>query len=1109
MKDELRAATEAQERAARPEQSTWVSANAGSGKTRVLTDRVARLLLNRADPARILCLTFTKAAAAEMQSRLFQRLGSWALLDDGELRAELTAIGERGNIFEEARLNDARTLFARALETPGGLKIQTIHAFCAQILRRFPVEAGVSPQFTEMDERQIAQLQNQIVETIASEPGTNNFDGLAAELTDEGSLSKILDGIQKHREAVARADRDLMAGTLEVDPNATEDTINMAALEQVRAETLRIVYDAFVKFGGTDEKKFAPMLKTALGNRPAQERITSLESVFLTKPGGRRSTSRFPTQAVKKALPDAEEIVSTIIEIIFEAKNRKNALRNLNRSEAFNRFARDYLERYEAAKADHGLLDFDDLISRVRHLLADPSVADWVLYRLDEGIDHILVDEAQDTSPAQWDVIKALEAAFSDGAGARSDINRTLFVVGDKKQSIFGFQGADPDAFNDHRDHFEARRARVNQSLQITSLEYSFRSAKPILALVDTVFAIPEMPALDDTVIHRSFPEKPGRVDLWRWKPNQQKSDPPDWNAAVDEAPRSDPVNLLAGEIADHMAELIFNGAQIPGKDGPRPVTPGDILVLVRSRTRFFHTLISALKTRNVPVAGADRLHIGDELAVRDLLSLLRFLDADMDDLALAETLRSPIFGLTEGQLFQLAHGRGKRSLWSVLSDNAHHRAISTQLDRLRRAANFTRPYELLEMVLGEMGARRRMVARMGVECEDAIDELLRLALSYEQTETPSLGGFLNWFAAVSTPIKRDLDGGRNEVRIMTVHGAKGLESPIVYLPDIVAKNNQTDPVTEIDGFAFWRPAKEQNSPPLQEDLTALRERENREAARLLYVGLTRAENWLIVAGAGDEKNTATRWYNAVQNAMTTLGATAPADPGENAILTLRHNWTTADHGPPAAASGSVPVDRPDWLDARAAVEQRAPRPLNPSKLGEPTATAGRLDPETARLRGIALHRLLETLPLHAEEDRAGIATALCPDAPDLARIACDLVAAPHLSRVFAADALVEVGISAPSGRADHPRLLGRIDRLLVMDGEVYAIDFKSHSQPPTEPGMVPTSIAAQMGAYAHGLAAIYPDRQIRSYILWTETADLMELPHDLVTEAYRTTTSS
>ena len=549
--------------ASNPKTSVWVSANAGSGKTTVLARRVVRLLLNDTDPSRILCITYTKAAAGEMANKVFETLGDWAVIAESDLREELSKIEQKAPT--KAQLERARTLFARALETPGGLKIQTIHAFCAQILRRFPVEAGVSPQFSEMDERQIAQLQTRIVEEIAAESGENCFDALAAELADEGSLPEILNGIQKHRVAVANGDRDRLADALGVDPETDEHAINLAAMERIATSTLQMVHDAFERHGGKTENGLAPLLKTALQNIPVEAKFAVLEEVVLTKGRSPRSTTNFPTASVKKAMPDALEIVIEIQEIVTDARKQKFALQNFKRSETFNRFGQAFLERFEAIKSDQGLLDFDDLINRVRQLLADPSVADWVLYRLDEGIDHILVDEAQDTSPTQWDVIKALEAAFSDGVGARSNIKRTLFVVGDKKQSIFGFQGADPDAFNDYRDHFEQRRARVKQSLQVTSLNYSFRSAKPILELVDAVFANPNLPALDDTVIHRSFPDKPGRVDLWEWKTKDAKADPPRWNAAVDQVLQSDPVIALAGEMADHIADLVFNGAQMPG----------------------------------------------------------------------------------------------------------------------------------------------------------------------------------------------------------------------------------------------------------------------------------------------------------------------------------------------------------------------------------------------------------------------------------------------------------------------------------------------------------------------------------------------------------------
>ena len=777
---------------------------------------------------------------------------------------------------------------------------------------------------------------------------------------------------------------------------------------------------------------------------------------------------------------------------------------------ALHRFADSFLHRYDEAKSRRGWLDFDDLIRATDRLLNTADMAEWVLYKLDGGIDHILVDEAQDTSPEQWSVIRAIEAEFTSGEGAR-DIDRTLFVVGDQKQSIFSFQGADPAGFGTSRDRFQQRLSDTGSRLETVDLAHSFRSAEPILTLVDRVFAEGADSALGGPTLHRAMPGRPGRVEVWAFDAVSDRESVGEVLTVRDRLAKDDPVPRLARDLAAHIAGMI--GQTIPGRDGPRQVRPGDILVLVRGRTGpFFHTLIDALKGRGVPVAGADRLRIRDEIAVKDLISALRFLTADFDDLALAEALRSPIFGLTEADLFRLAHRREGR-LWDALKRSNHAAAVAT-LSELRGAVDFSRPYEILEKILLDHGGRAKLVARLGAECEDAIDELLGQALQYEQSETPSLDGFLNWLGARDIDVKRNMEAGRDEVRVMTVHGAKGLEAPIVIVPDVRVPmfGRQTPTVMDIDGLPVWTPKSNDMPEALQAAKDARKAAEEEEHLRLLYVALTRAETWLVVCGAGSTNSEEQRWHAKVRQVMDNLGAVDHQEGERQASVIQSPDWPEAPAVDGVTAIDPVPR-KPDWSKRRPPPLPTPPRVILPSDLGEGHALPGEYDGERtadeAMARGSLIHALVEHLPMIAKERREVLAQRLAPTGIDWQEAldeAARTVDAPEFRWLFAEDALREVAFSAqPAGGA---RIAGRIDLLHVSGSRVLAIDVKSNRIVPEAPTACPGAILAQMGAYSEALRTMYPNHTVELAILWTAGPVLMDMPHDLVTDAFRNATS-
>ena len=1103
-------ATERQVRAADPNLSSWLSANAGSGKTRVLTDRVARLLLAGVDPAHVLCLTYTKAAASEMQNRLFQRLGRWAMLDDASLDAELAALG----VMSAPDLPRARTLFARALETPGGLKIQTIHAFCAGVLRRFPLEAGVPPGFAEMDDRVAATLRDEVASDIAAtRPDLVDEIGTIWSGDDLSALTKEIvarrDAFGGHEAARFRACLGLSSGDdIEACMARVFTTEAVAALRALIRAT-----DGAEK---TDGRVF-DALSALLLDTPAPADLSVLEGLFLTGAGAAAphtaKIGKVPTKARRAGMdPGHADALDRLMQTVEETRGIRLSLALLDKCVALHRFADAFLDGYDRAKAARGWLDFDDLIRRTLDLLHRPGLADWVLWKLDGGIDHVLIDEAQDTSPTQWRLIEALTAEMSAGVGA-SDGRRTIFVVGDPKQSIYSFQGARPEGFGRMRDTFRDRLSAADSPFQDVGLIHSFRSSWAILAAVDATVA--PLPGVDTETVHRAFhADMPGRVDLWPPEPGAEDEDPPPWHDPVDRVSAASPTVRLARRLAGEVARMVAEET-IPAENGTsrRPIGPGDVLILVQRRNALFHEIIAALKARGLDVAGADLVRLAGELAVKDIVATLSFLALPGDDLSLAAALRSPLFGLSEADLFGLAHER-TGTLWQAFRTADGHHAARAILDDLRGKADFQRPFDLIQRLLVHHDGRARLIARLGAEAEDGIDAFLDQALAFETRQVPNLTAFLDWYAGEEVQTKRQAEGQGGRIRVMTVHGAKGLESPVVILPDTFREDRkQTDQIVPgPDGLAFWRAAKDECPAPLRQAMDAVLDADRAERNRLLYVAMTRAESWLIVCGAGKKAAQPGTWYMQVRDGLVAAGA-GPLDPdaedGETGLRLSHGDWTAPPlktHAPDADATTSLP----DWATALPPLPDRRATPLSPSDLGGAKALPGEGDEtEIALLRGTRLHLLLERLPTVAPDRRADAARRLLHDAdPDeTLRLTAEALAcldAPDLAPVFAPDALVEVGIASAADTLLPRPILGVIDRLLVRDDHILAVDFKSNRAVPATANDVPEGLLRQMGAYALMLEPLYPDRRVEVALLWTRTATLMPLPHDMVRQAAR-----
>src|SRR5688572_9932308 len=792
LQDLIDATTRAQRRAADPTASAWVSANAGTGKTHVLTQRVLRLMLAGTKPERILCLTYTKAAAAEMAKRVFETLAKWVTAPDAPLAVQIAELCDRPVTMEEVAF--ARTLFAVAIETPGGLKVQTIHSFCERLLQRFPLEAGVAPGFTVLDDMTSKVLLREAIDATLMEAtdGSSEKQKQALEAVipyaTEDRFDEVLRAALAERrwlDSAMRIDFGYHADELAGLEHAYRQSFKVRAdvtLDDIASDMADVVSDAdlarlkhALSGGSANDLKMADRVAAVLGTASSQGRANALEAVFCTDGKARKSLM---TKGVISEYPDLDTAFTSAQSAFVRYLEERRGLRAIVATIALHCLAGAVLQRYTVAKARRAALDYDDLISKSVYLLSGQDLAAWVMFKLDRGIDHILVDEAQDTSPEQWQIVESLAHEFFTGAG-QQDVARTLFAVGDEKQSIYSFQGAAPHQFAEMGARFEKMSGK--ESWRRVPLDLSFRTVAPVLGAVDRVFAdhgrtpgLSTEGAIVRHAVHRLG--HGGVVEIWPTEVPDVDTSADPW-LPLDEKTGRAPAERLADRIATTIKRWLESGEMLASEG--RPVRAGDILILVRKRRPFAGPMVAALKMRGIRVAGADRLRLSEQIAVEDLLSLGDFLTLPEDDLALAEVLKSPLIGLDDEDLLALAAGR-KGTLWKALIDNAggspDYRAAADTLKRWRARADFVPPFEFFSSILDREGGRAKFLSRLGAEAADPIDEFLNLALGYDDAQAPSLTGFLAYLREADREVKRDMEHGRDEVRVMTVHGAKGLE---------------------------------------------------------------------------------------------------------------------------------------------------------------------------------------------------------------------------------------------------------------------------------------------------------------------------------------------
>jgi ATP-dependent helicase/nuclease subunit A len=1019
--------------------SFWIEASAGTGKTKVLVDRVINLLLAGSRPDRLLCLTFTKAAAAEMANRIRDRLSQWMSLSDEALVLELRELTRQEDV--DAKISVARNLLNDVLRVPGGLQVQTIHGFCQYILKRFPLEANIQPHFEVMDEQKQTILREKAFVLTVQEMDIVLLQALFEHVT-----------LPRLQELVVQRPVDRLSthpfGLLDLDPAITPDLML---------------------------RHFGMEIPAVLTPQWIQLEWEGYKDLFLTL----KSTIR------KKLLPASgidAEILTTEAQRVLETDQRIKHWYVAGATIALKTFAQGFHGHYEQLKRDQAVLDYDDLIQKTATLLKNPDMGAWVLYKLDEGVDHILVDEAQDTNQAQWDIIYALSQEFFAGESARVT-PRSLFVVGDSKQSIYSFQGADPAAFQAMKQQLQLHAQGAGLPFYITDLSVSYRSVPSVLKAVDQVFHTHMADVYREHIPHRMHDG--GIVEVWPLISPPEKVSVEAWDLPTKTVVTTSPKRQLADKMARTIRGWFDRNEMLVSKG--RPVEPRDIMILVRHRDELGTELIRAFKQAGIPVAGIDRLKLNEHILVQDLLAIGQWCLLPEDDLLLATILKGPFFNYTEEKILTLCRGRGDQTLWHHLQQQGAPELLIQWKD----LAGIMPPFEFFSIILG--AGRGACLTRFGKEAEDVLNEFLNVCL---RSEFSNLILFLQWLEKYPQEIKRDFEQATdNVVRILTVHASKGLQAPIVFLPDTTQM--PTDPSNFVygsdDGQVLWVPRTGLRTAYLENLLTV--SRDHQEYQRLLYVAMTRAEDRLYICGATSKAVTSLElncWYQTVRESLRPVAETAPTEDGdilriqntqerpvlphEIAQQVLRQNPLPAWCHKPLAAE-YIPTAKPSGDETESSLEVY-PEALTSNSL-------------SARERGILIHKLLEHLFAMPQGQRSAKAAAflMAKGIPadmheEILTEILRLLDAPEIQTYFTPTSYAEVEVM---GTIDGQLYRGYIDRLVV-DHEIqriYIVDFKTGHRP----AETPEAYRKQLEVYKQLVQPSYTTYAITGVLLWTKIA--------------------
>ncbi|MDX5488077.1 MAG: UvrD-helicase domain-containing protein [Wolbachia endosymbiont of Andrena praecox] len=1074
-----------------PNFSVWVNASAGTGKTKILIDRVLRLLLE--NKRNILCLTFTNAAANEMENRIHSILSKWAICSDSVLAADLeqldffpmssqcVTLGSRKN---KDYLTRARRLFSE-LENLG-LTIQTIHAFCYKLISSFPIEAGIAPNCTLSECKELHSI---IFNKVLHNETVQDDINLIATEIDENKLRDLLYTLCIKRSISANDSKyikDKLSAPDEIHDLQSETIEHVERLAEILSEGSKrdqsysaILYSTVIPVldTGIQKKRTSVSYSDDTGIKWNDTKIENLAKVFLkSESHEKKSISSIATKSILEKFKDAEQIIESVQNVVFTYIRDMNSYQIFKRTSSLLGVFKVYVDLYNSEKSKNALLDYNDIIDLATNLLSDPDHKDWVLFNLDQKIDHILVDEAQDNSISQWKIITNLCDEFFAG----NDEKRTLFVVGDVKQSIYRFQGANPHLFNYMQQYFHTKTG--GRDWISCQLEKSFRSTPEVLMLVDRIFNNfrAEISFNDNEIKHVPHRENDqGYIEIWPALPRRKEKEqralqiPLTCKEGYTIADR-----LLAQTIANRIHNWLNEGRILVAKD--RHIEPRDIMILVRQRNVLVDYIISELKKANVPVVGRDYFRIMDYIAVQDLIALAEFLLLQANDLALANALKSPLFNFTEDDLFNIAYDRKEHSLWERIQD--YSVVIYSELNYLINLSRTESPLALFTHILRT--GKKKFAARLGLECFEVLDEFMNLVLQFEN---PSLQAFVQWIKENNPEIKNDMQSERNAVRIMTIHKSKGLQAPIVFLVDTnTVPRNSESIIFDGTEAPFW--CGKNNNAYCDQVKREKKLEDYNEYLRLLYVALTRAEDELYILSKEPVQKGS--WYDLI---------TKYGEPYEKKQRGLRPIFKEKVEVLCVNANYPYIYKKRDYFDVPVI---SLPPALAHSSVSSQRVTLESSEKEGAEwipvsatwmtdgyARGLIIHSILQYMPKIEKERRKNWVRKYLDNiniSEDKDEIYSKILAFNEkYGYLFDLEGKSEITLS---GIIDGEPVLVRLDRLCITQDKAIIIDYKSHRNVSVS---LLNEIKKQMLTYKTLVQEIYPNKQVEFMVIWVEDLTL------------------
>lgn len=1041
-------------KASDPSSSIWVSASAGTGKTKILTDRVIRLLLTGAELNKILCLTFTNAAANEMKERIIGTIFRWSILPDHELALELEKTQGAPASYKQLIL--AADLYEQYLRSENSLNVQTIHSFCQKLLKQFPLEAGISPNFQIIDEIKEQALLNEIKTIIIRHPNLEIITRYLITNFHELIIDEIFNEIIQNKQ-------------LFTHNNIIYDCDIIEISKHLIAKLSTPIEEYFTDFIEHQ------LLQNILGSNPT---FSQVKDLFLTAQGTMR-------KHLDKNLKKNQILYDELLELQQEFYQKTQEFKNQQLqyfSKLIELLSSSLISEYENIKAKKALLDYDDLIEKSCLLLSNSDAKEWILYKLDGFIDHLLVDEAQDTSGSQWKVINSLITEFYSGEGSNKT-DRTIFVVGDAKQSIFSFQGAELNTFIETNLKLAEKIYYANKKFSNIELEVSYRSGQEILDVVYAVFCSQQkiapysfaMPIYNLEAFRKNLKSS---VELWPLcKAPSEKQD--FW--PIKENPQSENVQIiLANQIASYIKTLI--DSKIILSSTQKAVRPQDIMILFRKRDQLVKQVIRSLEEHNLHTSGLDRINLQENMAVQDLLNIARFVLNPDDDLNLASLLKSAIIGATDKELYDLTTNR-TGSLWHSLEINStKYQDLHGKLLEFQTLYTQTNILEFFQYITDIMGYR----ALLTEQNDDAINELLYICENYMIQHNNSMQKFLLWLGSINSSIKRE-NLGEDQIRIMTVHGAKGLQAPIVIMCD-------TTSMPSNNNRFFWAENKqlvaskhsEDSSEYLQELKNEAKKLGYAEYLRLLYVAMTRAQEKLIICGYQAAKNVSEDcWYEIINRTMQRL-ASAQEDGsliyGRNEINDITAEASTL------SSNQNIIHFYPEFLNKTLAIKTRVDSYIASSTT--PLAQENHLE------YGLIFHKILEDSISSKKLDKMSshpfIKSLSSAQQNRILGSIEKIQGNLEFRELLKLKTFTEINMGTLQNSSSID--LKRVDLMICDHERVIIIDYKSDNKPPQNIDHVPLSYIEQLAHYKQICQLIYPSKQIITKILWLENGQLMDV---------------